>query len=116
MTKVEEMTINKIMTQKTIYTTAEYKIGDEVLLYSRSYQDGSEEFKISKKFAAEGYPGNMNCNIKRLHGWRGETNNVSVYAYGRRKVIKVTATDKENDYGDTIYKVVVGRDIAPDED
>lgn len=60
-----------------------YREGDEVLVYSRvNNNTGSETFEISKEYAREGYPGNLNTHIRRFHGWRGETNNISTYAHG----------------------------------
>lgn len=61
-----------------------YHVGDEVLVYSKVYNNegGAEYYYISKEFAAEGYPGNMDKSIKKYHGWRGEYNNVSTYAHG----------------------------------
>lgn len=104
------------MKQKTIYTIRKYSVGDEVLLYGRQPEGGAETFDISKKFVAEGYPGNMDKEVKRFHGWRGTSYGVSVYAYGIRRVEAVEATDKENEYGDTIYKVKVGKDLYPDKE
>jgi hypothetical protein len=37
--------------------------------------------------ADDGIGGNSNNNIKRYHGWRGTTNDVSVCAHGLRKII-----------------------------
>lgn len=104
------------MKQKTIYTIRKYAVGDEVLLYGRQPEGGAETFDISRKYAAEGYPGNMNKEIKRFHGWRGTSYGVSVYAYGVRRVEMVETTDRENEYGDTIYKVRVGKDFYPDKE
>lgn len=104
------------MKQKTIYTTRKYEVGDEVLLYGRQPEGGKESFGISKNYAAEGYPGNMNTAIKRYHGWRGTSYGTATYAYGVRRVELVEATSKVDDYGDTIYKVRVGQDLYPDKD
>ena len=60
-----------------------YHVGDRVLVYSRHNNNtGNVTYEISKKYAVDGYPGNVNHNIKRFHGWRGEYNNVSTYAHG----------------------------------
>lgn len=58
-----------------------YHVGDAVLVYSRE-KAGNEYFDISKEFAEEGYPGNLDRSVKRFHGWRGETNNINTYAHG----------------------------------
>lgn len=59
-----------------------YREGDEVLVYSRvNNNTGSETFDISKKYAREGYPGNINANIRRFHGWRGVTSARTHMAY-----------------------------------
>lgn len=104
------------MRQKTIYITRKYAVGDEVLLYGRQPEGGSEVFDISKKLAAEGYPGNMDSTITRFHGWRGTSYGVSTYAYGVRRVELVEATGRKDEWGDTIYKVRVGKDLYPDKD
>lgn len=86
-----------------------YREGDEVLVYSRvNNNTGSETFGISKEYAREGYPGNINANIRRFHGWRGETNNVSTYAHG---VYTVKAVEvKAGKYAaDQYIKVILNR-------
>ena len=103
------------MKQKTVYTSNRYEIGAEVLLYSRTDAGtGKETFEVSRKYAVEGYPGNLDSNAKAFHGWRGTSNDIETYAYGVRKVKSCTPTDREDMYGDTIYKIVVGEDIHPD--
>lgn len=103
------------MSQKTIYTADEFKVGDEVLLVGRQLEASSkEEFYIYKQYAKTGYPGNQNREIKRFHGWRGTTNGMRVYAYGVRVIESVEKTAKTDEYGNEIYKVRVGKDIHPD--
>lgn len=104
------------MNQKTIYTSRKYSVGDEVLLYSRQPEGGKEAFDVSKKFAAEGYPGNINSGIKRFHGWRGTSFGVETYAYGVRRVELVEDTGRKDEWGDIIYKIRVGKDLYPDKD
>lgn len=104
-------------TQKTVFTAKFYSVGDEVLLYGKQPEGGKETFYVSKKYVEEGgYPGNLNSEIRRFHGWRGTSFGTAVYAYGVRRVLSVEKTDKEDEYGDTLYKVKLGKDIYPDED
>lgn len=56
-----------------------------------------------------GIPGNMDASIRRYHGWRGTTNNVSTYALGLRKVEAVTT------YKNGSVKVTMSDDLLPNE-
>lgn len=107
------------MTQKTLwhYTDGahigsgpEVKVGDEVVLIER-YDINNQTTQWQIRIAPDGIGGNMNDSIKRYHGWRGTTNNISITAHGLRRVIKVT--DKEDDY-EVYQKVTVGPDLHPD--
>ena len=107
------------MTQKTLrhYTDGSYigsgpevKVGDEVILIERyDINKGTTQWQIC--FAPDGIGGNMDGNIKRYHGWRGTTNNISITAHGLRKVIKVRNSDSDYDVYQT---VTVGHDLHPD--
>lgn len=56
----------------------------------------------------EGIAGNSDPRSRRYHGWRGTTDDFSVYAYGLRECIKVAVT------GDRSKKVriVFGSDLV----
>lgn len=59
------------------------RVGDSVLVYTReNVLTGSETYYISKELAETGYPGNTDSSVRRFHGWRGTTNDISVYAHG----------------------------------
>lgn len=103
------------MTQKTLRhyidgAHSEVKVGDEVVLVE-CYDSNSGTTRWQIRIAPDGIGGNMDDSVKRFHGWRGTTNNVSITAHGLRRVIKVT--DKEDDY-EVYQKVTVGPDLHPD--
>lgn len=105
------------MKQKTFYSADKYAVGDKVLLIGRQRENGGKEiFSGSKKYAETGYPGNMNSSIYRFHGWRGTSYGVSTCVYGVRNVEAVEATGKVDEYGNTIYKIQVGKGIHPEYD
>lgn len=82
--------------------------GDKVLVYSREdILRGGEEFRISKRFAESGYPGNTDPSVKTFHGWRGTTNDISVYAHGVYSVKSVSREDGE--FRGQYLKVVLNR-------
>ena len=82
--------------------------GDEVLVYSQlDTMTGKEYFYISKRFARDGYPGNMDSSVKRYHGWRGSNNNVATYAHGVYTIKSVSYEDGE--IPDMYIKVVLNR-------
>lgn len=104
------------MTQKTFKTAEKFEVGDNVLLYSKQPEGKAEIFNASKKYAKTGYPGNMNNDICRFHGWRGTSYGTATYAYGVREVIKVVLTDEEDFEGRQLYKVTVGKDLVPEQE
>ena len=108
------------MMQKTLKTAVKVNPGDEVILISRSYEPlFDKEFFDIVPHKGEGISGNLNSAIKQYHGWRGTTNGCRKDAYGVRKVLKVVdlGEDEQWDsstYGETLYKVTVGKDIHPE--
>lgn len=94
--------------------------GDAVLVYSCTNDiTGFEEWCISKSCAENGYPGNMDGNERRFHGWRGTTNNIRVEAHGVYTVKSVDHISKRNDDGWTerYLKVILNKtDIKRKED
>jgi hypothetical protein len=52
--------------------------------------------------------GNSNRKITRYHGWRGTTDDNSVYAHGLRRVLKIRQLKNGQ------IAVVMGNDILPD--
>lgn len=83
---------------KTVYIITEdffgvdfdnIKVGDKYILVERTnINTGKTEYKI-RKDNGEGIPGNMDASVKRYHGWRGTTDNISVYAYGLREIERI---------------------------
>ena len=92
------------MRQKTIFTTKDgYHVGQEVLLVGR-YDEatGKESFVIyGGRYAASGYPGNLDKDALRFHGWRGTSNGVSVTAYGVRRIESITDSGKSDEWGES---------------
>ena len=93
-----------------------YQIGAECVLIGVSdvspnalRRGTTEVFKL-KFDCADGVSGNSNRNIKRFHGWRGTTDDRSVYAHGLRKIIKIRALKNGT------IAVTVGPDLLPDAD
>lgn len=112
------------MTQKTLKVkinkggfeyefTKPLEIGEEVMLIEKQNENtGDSEFCLRK---GNGVGGNMNREIRKYHGWRGTTNGIATYAHGLRKIIKAGEV-VEDEYGDYVQKVTVGRDLKPDEE
>lgn len=83
--------------------------GDEAILVCRTdIRTGYETWCLYRDEG--GVPGNMNYSVKRYHGWRGTTANISVDAFGLRRVERISKTKDGN------IKVTVGRDLHPDWD
>lgn len=55
-----------------------------------------------------GISGNMNPDIRRYHGWRGTTNNISTDALGCRRVEAI------HQYKNGNYKITLSDDLIPD--
>lgn len=58
----------------------------------------------------KGWGGNMNSEIKRFHGWRGTTNNISAEALGIRRIEKVT------EYKNGSVRILMSEDLHPELD
>lgn len=56
-----------------------------------------------------GIPGNMDSKVRRYHGWRGTTNNISTDAMGLRRVLRIT------NYKNGSVKITLSDDLLPDE-
>jgi hypothetical protein len=83
------------------------KVGEEVILV----KDGGEWFVIPRKKVPNGIGGNLDSSQKRYHGWRGTTDNVSLYAYGVRRVEKVEMIKEA--FGCEAF-VTLSEDLHPD--
>ena len=81
-----------------------FAVGDKVLvLLKEDSNSGEEWYTLSKTYAEIGYPGNINHNEFRFHGWRGTTNNIAVTACGVYEIKKVQELE------DYRVKVTLGR-------
>lgn len=98
------------MRQKTFVIDSHTKfmpaVGDEAILVCRlDTISGHEEWFLYK---GDGAPGNCNPSVKRYHGWRGTTARTAIYAFGLRRIVKVSPTKSGE------LKVTVGRDLHPE--
>lgn len=75
------------------YAETSLAIGSIGVLYSRKKvgKRKTMHFKLSD----EGISGNSNSNIKRYHGWRGTTNDVSIDAFGQREIVGYREVDSK---------------------
>ena len=81
-----------------------FAVGDKVLvLLKEDFNSGEEWYTLSVGLAETGYPGNIDHNEFRFHGWRGTTNNISVTACGVYEIKKVQELE------DYRVKVTIGR-------
>jgi len=69
----------------------EVRVGDEgtYTVVGRIYNDDGEFETVSLDTHPEGIPGNMDRSERRIHGWRGTTNDISTYAQGWRRVLSI---------------------------
>lgn len=92
-----------------------YKIGTEVMLVSitnvspNAIRGGYNMPKYQVEFTTDGIGGNSNSNIKRYHGWRGTSDDKSVYAHGLRKITAIRKLKNGT------VAVTVGKDLLPEE-
>lgn len=99
----EEFDLHNIETAKLeegqIYTVVEYS----------NVNTGAKWHKL---LAGDngGVSGNIDPAIKRYHGWRGTTNNVSKEADGVRRIEKITQYKNGN------YKLILSDDLVSDKD
>lgn len=84
-----------------------YRVGNRVVLVSMEYIGPNSPGKTNHYlvFDENGVPGNMDTTIKRRHGWRGTTNDVSVTAHGLREIIKISTGRSGR------VSVTVGKDL-----
>ena len=94
------------------YQDETYKVGDHVLvLQKEDLNSRTEWYDISKRHAAEGYPGNLDHTVKCFHGWRGTTNNIAVTACGVYTIKSITELDDDK------VKITINRkDLKKGED
>lgn len=84
-----------------------------ILISCENVNTGDETWHLYED-NGEGVPGNMDASIKRYHGWRGTTNNISVYAHGLRRVLEIRSERDGADFS-RLIRVKLGPDEAPDD-
>ena len=94
---------------------SKYKLGAEVMLVSSedvspdALRSGTGKRQFDVRFdRPDGIGGNSNPDIKRYHGWRGTTGDISCHAHGLRKITKI----RQLKNGD--IAVTVGKDLYPE--
>ena len=81
------------------YKAMGIEAGDKVMVLEKHNENtGVTWYTVSKSHAEIGYPGNMDHNERRFHGWRGTTDNVSTTACGVYEVLSVEPTDKHGEF------------------
>mgnify|MGYP007124305884 FL=1 len=70
-----------------------------------------QDFILFKADNGEGWGGNSDPNIKRYHGWRGTTDDWSLYGEGVRKCIAAYVTGNRS----KTVRFVFGKDLKKDE-
>ena len=109
------MTINRKTLRLYDYASqTDYKVGDPVILYSReNTMTGKTLYNIVPDNGM-GIGGNLDSSVKRYHGWRGTTNDVSIHALGCRKILAISDYNYDDKQGDFYRTVTVGKDIKPE--
>jgi len=89
------------------------QVGDEgCLSLSYNIRDTSKftDYRAILIDSPEGIGGNINSSIKRLHGWRGTSNNISRSAEGWRRVKSVEP--RKQGQG---WTIILSKDLKPEE-
>ena len=80
------------------------RVGNKVLVLKKEdLSDGFEWYTVNKTYAEVGYPGYINHNEFRFHGWRGTANNIATTACGVFEIKKL------QEFDDYRVKVTIGR-------
>lgn len=95
------------------------QIGHTYLVWTREWvgprRDTVEPTKVlwsdDPDYISQGLAGNNNPAIRRTHGWRGTTNDVSVDAHGVRRC---EAVDIREYQSSTHYTIRFGPDLHPE--
>jgi hypothetical protein len=92
-----------------------YRVGAKGVLISRTdvspnaIRSGQSIPIFSFRVGIVAVGGNSNPDITRAHGWRGTTNDTSVHAHGRRRIVSIRPLKRGG------LAVTVGPDLAPEE-
>ena len=82
--------------------------GEYILLEYFDVNKGTEWYGL-KPYEGEGIGGNMDSSIKRLHGWRGTTNNRSLTACGVHTITNARPLKTKD-----AVRLTLGPDLYPD--
>ena len=113
----ENLPIEPFQLRSPLRSSCRARIGYEGVLVIRTSVAPNDIRADDDKMAAylyadpDGVPGNNSYhNIRRLHGWRGTSNDIYIEAYGWRRVESVRT------YRDgRAWRVVLSADLRPDE-
>jgi hypothetical protein len=108
----------RTITQKVIVDSDEY-FDEHVPLVGRCYAVATRESVVShnvsliwedgSEYIMDGFPGNFNRTIRLHHGWRGTTNDASVFAHGVRQCLTVNKKTYKN--GKEHFVMIFGPEI-----
>ena len=86
------------------------EVGQEFkVLERKEIMSGAVNYNFSED-TSSGWGGNMNRNIRRFHGWRGTTNDISTDALGIRRIEKVT------EFKNGSVRILMSEDLHPELD
>lgn len=93
-----------------------YRLGAKCVLVSscnvspNAIREGRSTDYYYLIFDTKGVGGNSNSDIRRYHGWRGTTQDISRTAHGLREIVKISITKRG------YVTVTVGPDLHPEWD
>lgn len=85
----------------------EYAIAERKNILSGSV---SYVFRLIRGDGTDGFGGNLDHNVKRFHGWRGTTNDVSKTALGVFRILSIV--EQKNG----LSRIKLSEDLHPDWD
>lgn len=98
----------RIIIDRDYYADRLPEVGDLITLLEReNVRTGARYYRLGP---AIGATGNADPSIRRFHGWRGTTNDISVTALGLRRIEKITPCKNGN------FWITLSADLKPDED
>lgn len=83
--------------------------GEYILIEYSDVNKGTTWHSL-RPYTGVGVGGNMDSSVKRLHGWRGTTNDRSVYACGVHKITNARPLKTQD-----AVRLTLGPDLYPDE-
>ena len=88
--------------------------GKKCMLVGRTnIMTGTEWYELRP--TTSGIGGNLNSSIKRYHGWRGTSHDISTDAYGLREILAVEVLKGDVCEGLTL-RVTLSKDLHPEWD